>query len=190
MLAVTTTSLPGATVGVPYSATLTATGGTPSSSGTTNYVWASLGSPLPSGLTLARNGVISGTPTGLIPTSTAAVTTTVNSITTSSLIFQVSDGTSTARSQPLSLTVTRTNPPVTTNWWPWLVGAGVFIIFVIIVIVLVWYNQTPTESVELPVVEPLPAGPGPAYVQAGPTYVPPAVYSSPLPTQTVSYHYM
>jgi len=61
-LAVTTSSLPGGTVGVAYSATLTATGGTPP------YLWTLVGATpgigFPPGLTLnPTTGVISGTPT-------------------------------------------------------------------------------------------------------------------------------
>ena len=58
-LAVTTTTLPDATNGVYYSYTLTASGGQPP------YVWSlSPGSaPLPDGMTLDTNGVLSGTPT-------------------------------------------------------------------------------------------------------------------------------
>src|SRR5262249_48106340 len=56
-LSITTTSLPGGTVGVAYSATLTANGGTPP------YTWSITGS-LPGGLTLnATTGGIAGTPT-------------------------------------------------------------------------------------------------------------------------------
>ncbi len=57
-LAVTTTSLPGATAGSPYNAVLAATGGD------TVYSWSlAAGSSLPSGLSLSPSGVISGTPT-------------------------------------------------------------------------------------------------------------------------------
>lgn len=56
-LSITTTSLPGATVGTAYSATLGASGGTPP------YSWAISSGALPSGLTLSAGGVISGTPT-------------------------------------------------------------------------------------------------------------------------------
>ena len=53
---VTTLSLPSGTVGVPYSVTLTASGGSPP------YTWTATGN-LPLGLTLNSSGVIGGTPT-------------------------------------------------------------------------------------------------------------------------------
>jgi len=56
-LSITTASLPGGTVGVAYLATLTASGGTPA------YTWSIASGSLPSGLSLANTGVISGTPT-------------------------------------------------------------------------------------------------------------------------------
>lgn len=55
-LAITTTSLPNASVGQPYAATLTATGGT------TPYSFSVSAGNLPAGLTLAASGAISGTP--------------------------------------------------------------------------------------------------------------------------------
>jgi hypothetical protein len=56
LLTITTTSLPPAQVGKPYSATLTATGGTPP------YTW-TLGGTLPGGLSFSAAGILSGTPT-------------------------------------------------------------------------------------------------------------------------------
>ncbi len=56
-LTVLTTSLPGATVGVDYTATLSASGGT------SPYTWNFASGNLPSGLTLSANGTISGRPT-------------------------------------------------------------------------------------------------------------------------------
>ena len=53
----TSSSLPAGTVGVAYSQTLAATGGTPP------YTWRLTGSTLSVGLTLATSGTISGTPT-------------------------------------------------------------------------------------------------------------------------------
>jgi uncharacterized repeat protein (TIGR03803 family) len=56
-LMVTTTTLPNGTNGVAYSQTLTASGGQ------MPYTWTNISGALPPGLTLATNGVISGTPT-------------------------------------------------------------------------------------------------------------------------------
>jgi len=57
-LAIATTTLPGGTVGVAYSQSLTAAGGT------TPYTWSIVGGSLPAGLALnAATGLISGTPT-------------------------------------------------------------------------------------------------------------------------------
>ncbi len=55
-LAVTTTGLPGGTVGTPYSAALTA------AAGTTPYSWTLANGSLPNGLSLSTDGTISGTP--------------------------------------------------------------------------------------------------------------------------------
>ena len=55
-LSITTASLPNGTVGVAYSQTLAATGGTGS------YTW-SVSAGLPAGLTLSQAGLLSGTPT-------------------------------------------------------------------------------------------------------------------------------
>lgn len=57
-LVVTTTSLPNATYGSTYAATLAASGGVPP------YTWTVSSGGLPAGLTLAPDGTISGSPTG------------------------------------------------------------------------------------------------------------------------------
>lgn len=88
-----TTSLPDAQLGVPYSATLTATGGTPA------YTWALTGGTLPAGLAFnTATGTISGTPTS----SSAAV----------ALTFTVTDSGSPAQSasRTLSLVVSAPAP--------------------------------------------------------------------------------
>ena len=56
-LAITTTSLPGGSIGVPYSQNLAVSGGQPP------YKWTNTSGTLPPGLKLATNGMISGTPT-------------------------------------------------------------------------------------------------------------------------------
>lgn len=62
-VSVTTSSLPAATLGIPYAATLLATGGT------APYTWAVSGGPLPVGLSLSASGTISGTPSVAGPAS-------------------------------------------------------------------------------------------------------------------------
>ena len=86
-LSISTTSLPGGQVGVAYSATLVAAGGTPP------YNWTLTGGTLPANLLLnAATGAISGTPT-------AAVTNTP-------LVFQVKDSGSPAQSKTVNLSLT------------------------------------------------------------------------------------
>src|SRR2546425_808385 len=58
-LLITTTSLPSGTVGVAYSATLSATGGTPP------YTWSLTTGSLPPGLALSTSGTVSGMPTAV-----------------------------------------------------------------------------------------------------------------------------
>src|SRR5207245_444684 len=60
-LRISTLTLPGATVGAAYSATLTASGGT------APYTWTLASGSLPAGLTLSSSGVISGTPSATAP---------------------------------------------------------------------------------------------------------------------------
>jgi hypothetical protein len=97
-LVITTSTLPNATQGVAYSATLTASGGTPP------YTWSVTVGALPSGLTLASStGVISGSAT-------------VNG--TFSFTVQVGDSKAQSVSTVLSLTI---NPPalvITTSALP------------------------------------------------------------------------
>jgi hypothetical protein len=69
-LTITTTSLPGAELGVAYSQTLQATGGIPP------YSWSVASGSLPAGLSLSSAGVISGIPSGTISTSNFTVTVT------------------------------------------------------------------------------------------------------------------
>jgi hypothetical protein len=56
-LCINTTTLPDGTVGVPYSAALTASGGT------APYTWSLVSGSLPPGLALSATGLVSGTPT-------------------------------------------------------------------------------------------------------------------------------
>ena len=89
-----TTSLPDGTVGQPYNATLTATGGTPP------YVWTATG--LPAGLSAnSSTGVISGTPTA---SGTNAVTITAG------------DRASQTTRDVLSLTVNGASPSAPLTW--------------------------------------------------------------------------
>lgn len=109
-LAITTTALPGGTVGVSYNQTLAASGGVP------GYVWSlNAGSnPLPAGLGLNPSGVISGTPTVAGTTTiTIKVTDSAGGTTTKEFTLVIQN-----ISQPLpppppppSLTITTTGLP-------------------------------------------------------------------------------
>ena len=101
---ITTTSLPGGTVGTAYSATLAAT------NGAAPYSWTLASGSLPAGLSLASNGAISGTPTG--PSGTV------------SFVVKVTDsatpkGTAT---QPLSIAIAKGTTSLAVN--PVLIGFG------------------------------------------------------------------
>jgi hypothetical protein len=91
-LTITTSTLPNGTLGVSYSQTLVATGGT------VPYTWSSISGILPSGLTLNASGVISGTPTTItgpisitykVTDNVGATTTKIISITTGSTSWDV-----------------------------------------------------------------------------------------------------
>ncbi len=90
-LGITTVSLPSASLGTPYSQSLSASGG----SG--NYSWSITAGGLPQGLSLSQAGVISGAP---------------NVATTSTFTVSVTDGSSTANR---NFTVTVIAPPVITS---------------------------------------------------------------------------
>lgn len=94
-LTITTTSLPGATIGTAYSQTLQATGGVPS------YNWSVTAGNLPTGLTLSNAGVISGTPSGTV---TGSINFTVT----------VTDSqTPTASTKSANLSIVVSEPPLT-----------------------------------------------------------------------------
>ncbi len=90
---VQTTSLPAGTVGDAYSATLTASSGTPP------YTWSIASGALPAGLALSSAGAITGTPT------TAGAY---------QFSVQVTDAASLSSTQPLSITIGAA--PVTVNY--------------------------------------------------------------------------
>jgi hypothetical protein len=92
-LSITTTALSGAAVGVPYGATLVASGGT------RPYTWTGISGVLPAGLNLTSNGTITG-----IPSSPAH----------STFTLQVTDGTTPiALAAKVTLSITVTVAPLT-----------------------------------------------------------------------------
>jgi len=97
-LAVTTSSLPNGIVGLAYSQTLEASGGT------TPYTWTIASGTLPMGLTINSSGVISGIP------ETAGGPTYVT--------FQVVDNTSTSATQKLAITILNTPLSIITGSLP------------------------------------------------------------------------
>jgi uncharacterized repeat protein (TIGR03803 family) len=99
--AVITTALPNGTNGAAYSQTLTAFGGQ------TPYSWTNSSGALPPGLTLAANGVISGTPTNNgIFNFTVKVTDATNSTATRPLTLTVGSPPSVVAIQPTNSSVT------------------------------------------------------------------------------------
>lgn len=100
LLSVLTTSLPNGTVGVPYTATLLATGGT------SPYTWSQVsGGNMPGGVTLGTSGAFVGTPT------TAG--------TFGPYVFEATDSNSdTATSKSMSITISGSALSVTTTSLP------------------------------------------------------------------------
>ena len=108
ILGVTTTSLPGCTVGVAYSQTLTATGGT------SPYTWSITAGALPLGLSLSSGGTISGTPFAMGNLATFAVEATDSSgshLTGTQVLSIPIDPSTTG--VPNAITVVGGAPPVT-----------------------------------------------------------------------------
>jgi Putative Ig domain/Right handed beta helix region len=99
---ITTTTLPDGFATVPYSARLTATGGT------APYTWSRVSGSIPPGLTLAANGVIKGTPT------TQGVY---------DLTVKVTDAAGHSATQPLTIVIGKP-PPVPPGAQGYLLTAG------------------------------------------------------------------
>ena len=99
-LSITTTSLPAGTVGVPYSASLAATGGTPPYTWTEVGLFGSTGPPdeiipvsLPGGLTLNTDGTITGIPVAAGTSSmVATVTDTASATATAAIPVTITGG--------------------------------------------------------------------------------------------------
>ena len=124
VLAVTTTSLPGAQVGKAYTATLAATGGTPP------LIWSITAGSLPAGLSLTpSSGAITGTPTAVVNSDPLTFTVTDSnvpakqksanlalSVAASSISISISPrAAGLTLGQTASLTVT-TNDPLGVTW--------------------------------------------------------------------------
>ncbi|HVA09837.1 MAG TPA: G1 family glutamic endopeptidase [Acidimicrobiales bacterium] len=110
LLAITTSSLPSATVGTAYSASLTATGGTPP------YSWTVTSGSLPTGLSLSSAGAVTGT-----PSTQGSATFTV----------EVTDATSpTAQTASAAFSIEVSAPAIpiveSGNWSGYVVGNGPF----------------------------------------------------------------
>lgn len=122
-LAVDTTSLPDGTVGTPYRATLSASGGNGQP-----YVWSlAKGSSLPDGLSLSGDGVISGTPS---EAGTVEFTVTVNDPASKALTMTISPAPAPASTPPPSSVSSAPSgsapsaPPPTTTPGPPLAQTG------------------------------------------------------------------
>ena len=112
-LVITTTSLPSATVGTAYSATLAASGGT------APYSWAVTSGALPSGLTLSLSGGITGTPSAAGTASFGVQATDSTTPTAETATAQLSISVASAA------TPTSATPTVYSgNWSGYVVGDG------------------------------------------------------------------
>jgi len=122
--AVTTASLPDATLGATYSTTLAG------NAGTTPYLWDLASGTLATGLSLASTGTISGTPTGVTATFTVRVTDAAGVTATRSLTLTVLGGvtvTSSATIAATSVTAATTRTASATGGttpYAWTVTAG------------------------------------------------------------------
>jgi len=95
-LTISTTSLPSGTVGVAYSRTLAATGGS------APYTWSLASGNLPGGLALSSSGAIIGTPTTSgTSTFSVRVTDSVSTSTTENLSLTISSGVTITTTSPL-----------------------------------------------------------------------------------------
>lgn len=104
-VAISTSSLPGATVGSAYSTTLAATGGTKP------YAWSIASGQLPAGLTLSSTGTISGTPASTGTSSfTVKVSDSANPSQTASASLTLSVAASSG-SAPATLAITTSSLP-------------------------------------------------------------------------------
>jgi Putative Ig domain len=103
-LAITTTSLPQASVNLPYSQTLAATGGIPP------YTWFLSSGTLPTGLSLSASGAIAGTP-----------------IVVGASVFTVSVNDSASHSAAQMLIITVLSAPVVTSSLPHFAVGGGFV---------------------------------------------------------------
>jgi hypothetical protein len=113
---ISTTALSAATVGTPYAAVMTASGGT------APYAWTAVG--LPTGLTMSSTGVISGTPTvgGTYPIGFTVIG--ANTLTTSSVIdLTVNGGSGGSTSAPTLVPTTLSVSECTTDI-PFVVRGG------------------------------------------------------------------
>jgi Putative Ig domain/Cohesin domain len=99
---IATSTLPAWTVGVVYSQTLAATGGT------APYTWTIASGTLPAGLSLSSNGVISGTPT----TAGGPI----------SVAIQVTDSTGATATESMSLTINLALNIITSSLPTWTAG--------------------------------------------------------------------